>query len=611
MKLKQNCTICGKTLDLLSENSLLGGKLRNYKCGHSFYERGTNGNGYHDLELVPATEEIDFTSLNGSKEAYTFQKEGYEFCRNANWNCIIADPMGLGKTIQGLLVARNAKKKDGSLLFKTILGIVKPNTIYQWYEESKEWFDGGLWSTFMIQGTKGFVPPGFRLYLLSMDTLSRKGVLETCKNLNPDLVIVDECHSFKNTDSNRSQALVAFLQGVSQTEIERDITLTCNLCHKSAELHGTELAKPDGFNGTWQEKAKIFLNIQNRQSGTVSYRHQSKCPRCQSRIVVYQDRMSLDDTERQARGLIMLSGTPIKNRADEYFVPLNLIRPDIFTSQASFRREWLLKSDNGKYERIKPWRLDDFRELTKNFIIRRDKNAVLSLPPFRRTFETIQIEDERIKVQYNQALKELRKTAEAHSNLNFFDVQENLMTLRRITGMGKVPFAVEYIQEFLESIDDEKIAIGIHHEAVRDNLYYALTEAGIPTLKYSGEDSPEQKNRTAKLFQNSDTHRVMVINMIAGGVGLNLQACNNSLTLERQWNAADEEQYEGRFWRNGQTRPVNSAYMLAKGTIDTYLTAMVEKKRQICGESLDGWNFTQDADAISELIEKTLASELK
>lgn len=606
MRLKSNCTICDKELIIRSETDLGElGFLRSYKCGHSFLKSISTG------EPIVSKNEFNSESLNGQKAAFPFQVEGLDFIKKSGYNCIVADPMGLGKTIQALLAAREARTADGLPKFKTILAVVKPATAYQWYEESKEWFSADLWSAFLIKGTKAFVPPGFRLYILSMDTLGRKGMLELLKSLNIDLVIVDECHSFKNPESARAQALVSFLQEISQTETEREVTLTCNLCTpREGKENELTVTNGDNFNGTWTEVTKVKLNIQNRTQGTVSYRHESKCPRCGSRIAVYQDRAMLDEREKHSKGLIMLSGTPIKNRADEYFVPLNMLRPDLFSSLSYFRSNWLQQDSKGKYSRINPYRLDRFRELTKSFIIRREKNAVLSLPPFRRTFETIYIEDESIKLAYNAALNNLKVTAESHSNLNFFDINDNLMTLRRITGMGKVPFAVEYINTFLDTTEDEKIAIGVHHESVRDALYNAFVSRDIPCLKLSGEDNAEQKNRIVKRFQDPTGPRVLVVNILAGGVGLNLQACNNVLVLERQWNAADEEQFEGRFWRQGQTLPVLCEYMLAKGTIDTYFSAMVEQKRKVCGEALDGWNFTADDDAIRELIEKTLASKL-
>lgn len=613
MKLKSNCQACGRELKLLSELSCGKGFMRSYACGHTFFEPDIPESLAGGSEFGFTQE--DFTSITGTKKAFVYQQEGIEFIFKTNFNCLIADPMGLGKTIQALLAAKLAKKVDGTPRFKAILVLVKSATTYQWFEESREWFSSELWSCFRINGTKAFIPPGFQVYVLSMDTLSRfmkakNGGLNALQNLGIDLVIVDECHSFKNPDSARSQALVAFLQGISNTEIQREITLTCNVCKPKATPQALQpLCGPETFNGTWTETAAIKLNL--RQSvKTISYRHESKCPKCSARIVVYQDRLTLEDVDRN-KGLIMLSGTPIKNRAEEYFVPLNLLRPDIFTNLANFQRRWLDKDEQtGKYNRIKPYMLEEFRKVTANFIIRREKNEVLSLPPFRRTFESIFIEDDAIKATYNQALHDLDKLTQNADKLNFFDVQESLMTLRRITGIAKIPFAVEYIDTFLDTTENEKIAIGIHHEAVRDGIYHALKTRGIQVLKLSGEDSAEQKNRIVKEFTNNPNCRVLIVNMIAGGVGLNLQCCNNVLVLERQWNAADEEQFECRFNRQGQTLPVLAEYMLAAGTIDTYFAALVEKKRQICGETLDGWDFTQDPNALRDLIEKTLSSKL-
>lgn len=583
MKLKSTCSICNKPLELKSE-VLIGteGYLRGYKCGHSFWESASP----EPSEVL----EYDFTSNNGQKAAYPYQQDGVRFIEKTGFNCIIADPMGLGKTIQALLAAREAENPDGSPKFKSILGIVKPNTIYQWYEESKEWFDPGLWSVFRIDGTKGFIPPGFRLYLLSMDTLSRfmskkNGGLSTLKSLGIDLVIVDECHSFKNTESARSKALVEFLQLIGTEIREVELKYHCRHC----ELE-------------WQEVKEIAFDLRRNVATETKW---SRCPQC-GRSFAQAEKIEAD----KKVGLILLSGTPIKSRADEYFIPLNLIRPDIFTSQAHFRRRWLQKDDNNKWTRIHPYMKEEFDKLTSHFILRREKNEVLDLPPFRRTFETIYVEDETLKTQYNLALADLATKARNLHKLSYFDVKENLMTLRRITGMAKVSFAVEYIDTFLDTTEKEKIAIGIMHDGVRDAIFYALSKRGIPVLKYSGEDSTEQKNRTQKLFQTSPEHRVIIINMVSGGVGLNLQACNNILCLERMWTAADEEQFEGRFWRNGQTLPVLAEYMLAHGTIDAWTSALVEHKRQVCGETLDGWDFQSDPQLLRDLVEKIISHKL-
>lgn len=582
-RLLNPCPQCQKSLEVKNSTPIGSETLLEYKCGHTFLE--SQGLSQFSLNGKP----VNYDSLTGTKRAFEFQKEGVEFVFKSNFNCLIADPMGLGKTIQALLAAR-----EGG--FKRILVLCKASCGYQWFEESKEWLSNSLWSAFLVQGTKNFIPPGFNIYIMSMDTMSRmtkdKTKFAEFKALDFDMIIVDEAHSFKNPDSSRSQALVAFLRDISHTEIERVIKFSCPMCR-----HG------------WTENGKVTINLRDNKSSAQTS-HTAACPACKAFVRVSAQKDVLDEAPRQKLGLILLSGTPIKNRADEYFVALNLLRPGVFTSLSQFQHSWLQQDPySGKYNRFLPWKFQQFEEMTKSFIIRRDKSKVLSLPPFRRAFETIYIEDKDIKIAYNKELANLASAA-GKSNFNFFDVQDSLMTLRRITGMAKCSFATEYVDTFLETVEDEKIAIGIHHEAVRDNLFYALETRGFQPLKLSGEDSAEKKNWIQKQFTNEAGKRALIINMIAGGVGLNLQVCNNILVLERQWNAADEEQFEGRFNRQGQTRPVLAEYMIAKGTIDEYFSNLVESKRQICGETLDGWDFTTDRNALRDLVEETVSHRL-
>lgn len=585
MRLRTACPVCSKPLDLKSECKILDSVLREYKCGHSFLESAAD----------TSHAELDLTSCTGTKQAFDFQKDGIEFVFKTDFNCLIADPMGLGKTIQSLLAARNAKDR-----FKHILVLVKSATQYQWFYESKEWYDAGLWSTYLIKGSKNFIPPGFNIYILSMDTLSRltksKDGTASLKALDIDLVIVDECHSFKNPDSARSQALVAFLQDISQADVTREIDISCPMCRAK-----------------WTESTTIKINLRQNQSNITS-RHYTNCKQCGSRVVVGADHTSLNDTQRK-KGLILLSGTPIKNRADEYFIPLNLLKPEVFTSQARFRSRWLVKDFNGKYNRISPYMIDEFRELTSNFIIRREKNEVLSLPPFRRTFQYIQSEDENFKKAYNKALQELERAVES-DGCGWMNVEPHLITLRRIIGMAKCDAAIEHVEEFIETTEDEKIAIGIHHEAVRDRLFYEFQTRGYNPLKLSGEDSAERKSQIQNLWLTDSSRRVAVINMLAGGVGLNLQLpqCQTAIGLERQWNAADEEQFEARFFGRGavETMPKNFLieYIIASGTYDQWFTDLVESKRQICGETLDGWNLKSDSDSLKDLVHQTLQGRL-
>jgi len=461
-----------------------------------------------------------FASTCGSKLAYDFQVDGVKFAEESGFNCLIADAMGLGKTIQALLTLKRNKKHLTPALI-----LVKSSLVFQWSKELKTWASNHPFGVMPILKRENIIP-GFGSYIMSMDMLSRKGVIERLLTLGIKCLILDESHSFKDPDSARTKALIKF------------ITL-----------------------GKIQHK-------------------------------------------------IALSGTPIKNRADEYFTILNLLAPEHFRSLAQFRNRWLIQNDKGQYTRINPYRLDDFKALTSRWILRREKHEVLTnLPPLTRDYRFIEIEDQGVKDSYNKAVSLFDNFLNNTTNITSSDILGWLAKLRAITGQAKCQAALDYAQEFLDS-SDESLAIGIQHTSVRDTLYYLLEAFGYKVLKLSGEDNSYRKDAVVNAFNRGDA-RCLVINMIAGGIGLNLQSCANALVLERQWNAADEEQFEGRFHRNGQVNAVNVTYMIAKGTIDEFFHDMVEEKRKICGETLvKDWSFTQDSDAMKELTDKVRRSKI-
>lgn len=486
-------------------------------------------------QLIPIQKEspIRLQSLSGRFHAYQFQAEGVDFIHQTGFKCLIGDKMGLGKTVQAILALANDQIGDKL----PSLYVVRSSTVWQWLSMHKEWGSSNPLGIFMIRGSKNFIPAGFGCYVLSMDTLGRLVEFETdrwgepipgseklnhwLEKLGIKSVVVDECHSFKNTDSKRSKAL------------------------------------------------EIFLRLAG---------------------IKYE---------------IYLSGTAIKNRADEYYFTLHRLFPDYFPTLESFRNKWCERDEKGKWSRIKPRRLEEFRSLIAGRVLRREKGK--DLPPFRRTTITVSIENPKFKAQYNKALDELQETMDKKDKVSARDVQDNLMVLRRIVGNAKVDDAIEYVDEFLDENEEEKIVIGVHHHSVRDTLYAKLIARGHQPLKLSGEDSADAKNNIIQQFKRKE-NRVLIISIIAGGTGIDgLQICSNILVLERQWNCADEEQFEFRFNRDGQVNPVLAQYMIARGTVDDFFTKNVERTRVVFHETVgndyredyeDKYNFREDMDEI-------------
>jgi non-specific serine/threonine protein kinase len=318
--------------------------------------------------------------------------------------------------------------------------------------------------------------------------------------------------------------------------------------------------------------------------------------------------------ETKIKHKIFLSGTPIKNRASEYFVALNLLAPTIFNSDMQFKREWLIPNEKGIYTRIDPYRLEEFRTLISQWIIRREvKDVQKNLPKLTRDFQWFQIEDPIVKKSYNAEIGLFESFMRTASRIDSTTLLGWLARMRAITGAAKVPWALDYAEEFLES-SDKSLILGIHHHTVRDTLYLKLRH--LKPLKFSGEDNIYAKERIKNAFINQES-RLMIMNMIAGGTGTDglQKVCYSMVCLERQWSSADEEQFEKRINRDGQQYPCSVVYPIAKGTIDEWFYNLVEIKREILRETMgdseaSSYDPISDGGLLKELAEMTIANRL-
>lgn len=523
MRLIEKCKYCGKILEIqstfpLTSNGDKKQSLVTYTCGHF---------GFHETNII-VTLKNSYEAIDGSaKKSRKYQTDGVNFISESGCNCIIGDQQRLGKTPQSLIALRENMDKMSPCLI-----LVRSANAYQWFEEFKVWTSINPLDVFLITSGSTWIPPGFKAYILSMDTLRAKGMLQKLGAMHFKSVIADEVHSFKNTASARSQALVEFIR------------------------------------------------------------------------------------ENQIKHKIFLSGTPIKNRADEFFVPLNLIAPQRFPSLDHFRRRWLERDAKGKYSRVSRYAIEQFRKELSPFYLRREKEDVYDeTPPLNRMFSTITISDERLKKIYNAELEKMEeKMSEGRSG--YTSLSDNLMTLRRICGMAKVDWVSDYIDIMREESEHPKVAVGLHHKIVRDSLAAKLSE--LPNiygkiLSLSGEDNAETKFRIMKDFA-SERYEIILGNMVAMGVGMDFHYVNTVIVMERMWSSADEEQFEYRFYnpdKSIKNTATNIEYVLAKGTIDQFFYEMVEEKRKIFGETIGtNWSLTEDTESFSSLMERTVSNRL-
>jgi len=89
-------------------------------------------------------------------------------------------------------------------------------------------------------------------------------------------------------------------------------------------------------------------------------------------------------------------------------------------------------------------------------------------------------------------------------------------------------------------------------------------------------------------FQKEDGPPFFVLSLKAGGVGLNLTAAAHVIHFDRWWNPAVENQATDRAFRIGQKLNVLVHKFVTQGTIEEKIDEMIESKKQLAGELLEG-----------------------
>ncbi len=221
--------------------------------------------------------------------------------------------------------------------------------------------------------------------------------------------------------------------------------------------------------------------------------------------------------------------------------------------------------------------LSELKEKLKYTLLRRIKIEVLKdLPPMTRTLIPVSLSN---MDEYVNELRVVRQEYKAARKLT------QLATLRQVIGIGKVPSAVELVDDVLAS--KQKVVLFAHHKLVVTMLEKKLSKYGV--CKIVGDTEKIVRQKVVDNFALDDSpYRVMIISL-AGGEGINLQSADTLIFVEREWNPGRENQIEGRVHRIGQDNPVQIIYLIARGTIDDRISKIIEHKREVIGQiiSLD------------------------
>ena len=306
---------------------------------------------------------------------------------------------------------------------------------------------------------------------------------------------------------------------------------------------------------------------------------------------------------KKAKHIIPMSGTPAINRPAELYNSIKLVEPELFGSFQSYAQRYCDAYFNGYgWEYKGGSNLEELYDILSNIMIRRKKEDVIKdLPEKRRTFVSLDLTN---ISDYNKAENDFiewvreNKGKRAADRASSAEKLVKVGTLRLLAVRGALANSIQWIKNFLADYDGKLVVFAVHKEIISA----LMEEFGDIAVKIDGSvPTGEVRQTIVEKFQNDKNIRLFVGNIKAAGVGITLTASSNIVFLELPWTPGELEQAEDRCHRMGQKNAVNIWYLLAENTIEMELAKMIDSKRNILSQVLDGQVISEE-DTLSSLL---------
>ena len=479
------------------------------------------------IALVPGFDRLITLDANAIKELPHQIDVAQRVLRDMGGRAILADEVGLGKTIEASIVYKELAVRG---LARRALILTPASLVGQWQGELEEKFferfdtptDPDDWQ----RVTKA---------IISHDRARTRRHAEEILRHRWDLVIVDEAHKVK---SHRG-ATYQFIE-----RIERDFILLLTatpLQNDLRELYNLITLLRPGQLGTWQEfKSEHLVSGDHRQP------RDPEALRALTHEVMIRTRRSsvVED----------LNLPPRRPRHPE--VKLTRAEADLYQRTTDFLRRLYREGF------IQPAEQEETEDGAPR---RRTKKGILQLAVIhlrqrlcsssRALAESLAhlAESERISPQYRVIAQRLAKRAEGIKTHAKLDV----------------------LTKLLKETPDRVVVFSDHRPTIQ-LIEERVKKLGRQPIVYWGAHSTADRDKRIRAFH--DDKRSVLIATRAGSEGRNLQFCNVLVNYDLPWNPMVVEQRIGRLHRIGQTREVHIVNLAAAGTIESYILQLLDQK---------------------------------
>ncbi|PRY36389.1 DEAD/DEAH box helicase [Umezawaea tangerina] len=258
---------------------------------------------------------------------------------------------------------------------------------------------------------------------------------------------------------------------------------------------------------------------------------------------------------QRAERALLLTGTPMENRVEEFRTLVSYLQPNIAARSGG----------NDALVGAKA-----FRRVVAPVYLRRNQEDVLGELP-----ELLEVEDwVEFGPQDRQAYREAVRAG-------------NLMAMRRAAYDPGTPEGSAKLERLLEIVEESrdngwKVVVFSYFLDVLASVAEHVGPDAFGPL--TGSTSAEARQTLVDDFTAREDHAVLVSQIEAGGVGLNIQAASVVIIAEPQWKPSTEEQAIARCHRMGQTRKVHVHRLLVKDSVDVQVQEIRDHKTLLFDE---------------------------
>ena len=473
---------------------------------------------------------------------YRFQKQGIIFGIKKFSRLLIADEMGVGKTVQAIGLS-SLYQKDWPVL------VICPSSLkFAWRDEITNWLSEIIDSNEVqvIKHSKNEFKDNIKYYIISYDLSVR--MIEKIIEKKFQYIIADEAHYLKSRTAKRTISLTPILQRAKRVVLLTGTPILAKPMEIFPLLH---ILRPDKFKG-FKEFGSRYCDPKCLRFGLIDWSGSSNSRELNSILNKLMIRRLKKDVLNQL--------PPKKRQKIEISTDSKIIK----------QLKIVMEKSSKKFEKL----LGTQIELDKL---------------------GINIDDLKTEKEKDEENKSKEKDKEEDSILNRFSKAYSM------TGQAKLPGVKDYVNYLVDN--SCKFLIFAHHCEVLDAIEEVIINDKISYIRIDGKVAVEKRQDLVNKFQTDDDCLVAILSITACATGLTLTKASTVVFAELHFTPSIMIQAEDRAHRIGQESGcVNIHYLFGSDTLDVLLFRKLNEKQNIVSTTLDNKSKDLNVTKIKEQV---------